>query len=140
MRETEYRRLLLASLCLCVLFFGLSPATADDEQPKVSALPKAGEVFPTLMADPREILLYASYYRHDGQNDADVALGHSWGMTRWRSGILQEWLWELDLEAMAYSRFKIGGGVNKVENLDFFSHPPTTLRPGDPSFQRVIFP
>lgn len=47
--------------------------------------PESEQVFQHLEADPRRVQLGAAYYRLDGQNRADVALGHSWGMTRWHT-------------------------------------------------------
>lgn len=99
----------------------------------------APEAFPPLIADPRETQLSASYDRRDGENDSDVALGHAWGLTRWRSGILQEWLWELDLEAMAYSRFRIDGRSSDLETGDLFANLPLTARRGAVSFKAMLF-
>jgi hypothetical protein len=101
--------------------------------------PRPNEIFPLLIADPRHIQLSASYYRLDGQNTSDIALGHSWGVTRWRAGSLQDWLWEADVEGMAYSRFRIGGGVNQFETVDFFANIPVTVRRGDVAFKGTLF-
>ena len=124
------------SLAAALLLAALSaPAAAAS----VDLFPRPNEIFPLLIADPRHIQLSASYYRLDGQNTSDIALGHSWGLTRWRTGALQGWLWESDLEGMAYSRFKIGGGVNEFETVDFFANLPVTVRRGDVSFKGTIF-
>ena len=112
-----------------------APAAAE----KADIFPRPNEIFPLLIADPRHTQLSASYYRLDGRNTSDVALGHSWGLTRWRLGALQDWLWESDLEGMAYSRFKIGGGVNEFETVDFFAALPVTVRRGDVSFKGTLF-
>lgn len=111
------------------------PGAADDW---VAAFPKGGEVFLPLLADPREIQLSASYYRR-GENDADVALGHSWGLVRWRTGILSDWLWQLDVEGMAYSRVLVGGGVDELETVDFFANLPVEVRRGPVSFKAELF-
>lgn len=100
--------------------------------------PRPNEIFPLLIADPRHTQLSASYYRYSGQNTSDIALGGSWGLTRWRTGLLQDWLWELDLEGMAYSRFQIGGGINEFETVDFFANLPVTVRRGDISFKGTL--
>jgi len=89
----------------------------------------ASRVFQPLLADPREIHLGASYYRLRGHNDADVALGHSWGMTRWKSAA-GSWVWQWDIEGMAYSRFQVSGGVNKFETVDFFANLPLEVKHG----------
>ncbi|HVA66653.1 MAG TPA: DUF1207 domain-containing protein [Elusimicrobiota bacterium] len=86
-------------------------------------------VFRPLLADPREIQLSASYYRLQGHNDADVALGHSWGMARWASAN-GSWLLQWDIEGMAYSRFQVSGGVNKFETVDFFANLPLEVKHG----------
>ncbi len=121
------KALLLAALA--------APAAAAD----VDLFPRPNEIFPLLIADPRHIQLSASYYRLDGQNTSDIALGHSWGLTRWRTGSLQEWLWEWDIEGMAYSRFAIGGGINEFETVDFFANLPVTVRHGDVSFKGTLY-
>jgi hypothetical protein len=126
------RNSLASSLLLAVLSVPAGAASLD-------LFPRPNEIFPLLIADPRHIQLGASYYRLDGQNTSDVALGYAWGLTRWRSGKLQEWLWESDLEAMAYSRFQIGGGINKFETVDFFANLPVTVRHDDVSFKGTLF-
>lgn len=46
----------------------------------------------------------------------DAALGHSWGMARWKVGETDlQW----NLEGMAYSRFQVSGDVNKFQAVDF---------------------
>jgi hypothetical protein len=112
-----------------------APAAADDW---ISIFPKGGEVFTPLLADPREIQLSTSYDRRNGENDADAALGHSWGLVRWRSGILSDWLWQVDVEGMAYSRFKLGGGGG-LEAVDFFANLPLEVRKGGVSFKAELF-
>ena len=123
-------------LAAALLFASLSaPAAAAS----VDLFPRPNEIFPLLIADPRHIQLGASYYRLDGRNTSDIALGHSWGLTRWRSGSLQDWLWESDVEGMAYSRFTIGGGVNEFETVDFFANLPVTVRRGDVAFKGTLY-
>lgn len=123
-------------LAAAVLLAALSlPAAAES----VDLFPRPNEIFPLLIADPRHIQLSASYYRLDGANTSDVALGHSWGLTRWRAGAYQDWLWEADVEGMAYSRFQIGGGVNQFETVDFFLNVPVTVRRGDVAFKGTVF-
>ncbi len=126
----------VAALLLLLSAALAAPAAADDW---VQAFPNGGEVFTPLLADPREIQLSASYYRREGENDADVALGHSWGLVRWRTGILSDWLWQLDVEGMAYSRFQVGGGINEFETVDFFANLPVEIRKGPFSFKAELF-
>jgi hypothetical protein len=113
-----------------------TPAPADGW---VSAFPRGGEVFTPMIADPREIQLGADYYRRQGENDADVSLGHSWGLARWRTGLLSDWLWQVDIEGMAYTRFQIGGGINEFETIDFFANLPVEVRKGPFSFKAELF-
>lgn len=121
------------------LFLLLAAALAAPAAAGVDLFPRPNEVFPLLIADPRHIQLSASYYRLDGRDTSDLALGHAWGLTRWRGGMNQDWLWEADLEAMAYSRFALGGGVNEFETVDFFANLPVTVRRGDASFKGGLF-
>jgi uncharacterized protein DUF1207 len=124
------------SVLATLLFAALSaPAGAAS----LDLFPRPNELFPLLIADPRHTQLSASYYRLGGQNTSDIALGGSWGLTRWRTGLLHDWLWEWDIEGMAYSRFQIGGGVNKFETVDFFANIPVTVRRGDVSFKGTLF-
>ncbi|MDE2039009.1 MAG: DUF1207 domain-containing protein [Elusimicrobia bacterium] len=100
--------------------------------------PESEQVFRQLTADPRHIRLGASYYRLDGHNEADVALGHSWGMASWRDE-KGRWLWQSNIEAMAYSRFLVGGGVNQFETVDFFANLPLSARRGPFSARGMLF-
>ena len=120
-----------AALLLAVL---AAPAAA-----KVDLFPRPNEIFPVLIADPRHVQLSASYYRLDGRDTSDIALGRAWGFSRWRAGENQDWLWESDLEGMAYSRFHLGGGVNEFETVDFLASLPVTVRRGDVSFKGALF-
>lgn len=117
----------------------LAAPLAAQPQPRLKLLPAANEVFPRLLADPRQVQLSASYYRLDGRDISDIGLGHAWGLGRWRSGKDQSLLWELDIEGMAYSRFHVKGGVNEFETVDFLAALPLTLRRGDVSFKGSLF-
>lgn len=127
------RRSRLAALALSLAALA-APGAAE-----VDLFPRPNVIFPLLVAEPRHIQLSASYYRLDGRDQSDVALGHSWGLTRWRGGDRQEWLWETDLEGMAYSRFRLGGGVNEFDTVDFFANLPVTVRRGDVAFKSTLF-
>ncbi|MDD5301954.1 MAG: DUF1207 domain-containing protein [Elusimicrobia bacterium] len=100
--------------------------------------PESEEVFQQLEADPRRIQLGAAYYRLDGQDRADLALGHSWGMTRWRTND-DYWVWQWNLEAMAYSRFTIGGSLNAFETVDFVANLPVAVKHGPFSARAMLF-
>ena len=123
-----------ALLLLCAAL--AAPAAADDW---VAAFPKGGEVFTPLLADPREVQLSASYYRLRGENDADAALGHSWGLIRWRTGILSDWLWQADAEAMAYARFQGDGAGAGLQAVDYVANLPVEARKGPFSFKAEFF-
>jgi len=127
------------SLAAVLLASVLAPPAAATDTPWPRAFPKAEEVFPPLTADPRETQLALSYYRRQNKDDSDVALGHSWGLLRWRSGEFNDWLWEWDMEGMAYSRFQMGVGVNKFETVDFFANLPVTVRKDELSFRTTLF-
>jgi hypothetical protein len=116
----------------------LTAALAAPARAAVDLLPRPNEIFPLLIADPRHIQLSESYYRLNGRNTSDIALGHSWGLTRWRTGALQDWLWEADVEGMADSRFQIGGGINEFETVDLIADVPVTVRRGDVSFKGAL--
>ncbi|MBI4376018.1 MAG: DUF1207 domain-containing protein [Elusimicrobia bacterium] len=87
--------------------------------------PRSDEVFRKLLADPRQIQLWASYYRHEGRNTGDVGLGHSWGMRRW---LWKEWTLQRDIEGLANSRFLLSGSVNEFQTVDFFANLPLEFR------------
>ena len=115
---------------LALLF--LSPAAA----PAAQWFPESGELFQKLIADPRAVQTKVSYYRLDGYDEADVALGKSWGIYRWRAG---SWDWQSDVEGMAYGRFRIGGGINRFEVVDYFANLPVEFRKGNFSGQFTLY-
>lgn len=119
--------------------FFLGACLAAPAAAKTDLAPHANEIFPLLIADPRHVRLSASYYRLDGRDVSDLALGHAWGLARRRTGESQDWLWESDLEAMAYSRFRVGGGVREFETADLLAALPVTVRRGDVSFKGSLF-
>ena len=118
-----------------ILLLAAAPARA---QAPYGVFPHSYEIFQRLLADPREIQLSASYYRQQGFNRADAVLGNSWGMSRWYA---QEGAWALqwDLEAMAFSRFTLSGGINEFETVDFFANLPLEVRRGDCSGKFTFF-
>lgn len=116
----------------------LLPALAASAAARTSygAFPESEGVFRRLEADPRAIALGAAYYRLDGRDRADVALGHGWGMARWFNG---DWTWQWNVEAMAYSRFTISGSLNSFETVDFIGSLPVMLRRGRFSMRATLF-
>lgn len=124
---------------LSSLLILLAAPLAAQPQPRLKLFPPANEVFPRLLADPRQVQLSASYYRLRGRDVSDAGLGHAWGLGRWRGGEDQSLLWQLDVEGMAYSRFHVKGGVNEFETVDFLVALPLTLRRGDVSFKGSLF-
>lgn len=103
-----------------------------------STFPQSYELFPRLLADPRLIQVSAAYYRQDGYHVGDTALGHSWGIQRWYSG-QDSWIWQWDLEAMAYSKFRMSGSVNHFETIDFFVNVPLEAKRGNFSAKAMAF-
>jgi hypothetical protein len=112
--------------------------TAQAVQTHSRSFPQAGELFAPLLADPREIQLSAAYYRLNGQNTGDVALGHAWGMGRWHSPN-GHWSWQWNIEAMGYSRFRLSGAVNEFETIDFFGLLPLEIHWGQLSSKFTLF-
>src|SRR5579872_4938167 len=106
----------------CALALGLwrTASAAETSAPPQNAavFAESQEIFSPLLADPRETQLSASYYRRHGDNLGEVALGHSWGMSRWYAQH-GKWAFQWDIEGMAYSQFQVSGSVNKFETVDF---------------------
>jgi hypothetical protein len=105
----------------------------------LETFPRAQELFPLLRADPRQTRLGGSYYRQDGEDKADLALGRVWGLLRGRPFRDPQWLCQWDAEAMSYTRFKMGGAINGFEAVDFSAGLPLSLRRGDLSFKATLF-
>ena len=123
-----------------IVFFALLAAAsaAAQNEPSFILFPESEQTFRQLTADPRHIHIGASYYRLDGHNEADAALGHSWGMAHWETGD-GRWQWQTNIEAMAYSRFLIGGSVNQFETVDFLANLPLAVRHGGFSARAMMF-
>lgn len=124
--------LLLASAPAPAQTGGAGAGSAWDQE----VFPEADQVFARLLADPRRVQTSARYYRLNGRNIGDVALGNTWGLLRWTKGdVAVQW----NVEGMAYSRFKVAGGVNEFETVDFFLNLPLDVRRGPFSGQLVLF-
>lgn len=100
--------------------------------------PESEKVFAQLMADPRRIQLSAAYYRLDGQDRSDLALGHSWGMASWYTNA-DSLAWQWNIEAMAYSRFTLSGELNAFETVDFVANLPVAVKRGGLSARAMLF-
>lgn len=137
-RRGALMALLPLAAALALAFLAARPAAAADpplfDAPIGSTapfvlFPNSEQVFRQLAADPRHIALGASYYRQAGRDTSDAAIGHSWGLAHWEShgGF---WQYQTNVEAMAYSRFIVGGSVNQFETVDFFANLPLAVRHG----------
>lgn len=102
----------------------------------VKLFPESELVFQHLEADPRRMRIGASYYRLDGKNRSDIALGHSWGMARWSK---HDWTWQWNIEGMVYSRFTISGSLNSFETVDFAGNLPIAVSRGKFSARAMLF-
>jgi hypothetical protein len=123
----------LASKLSALLLLAAVSATGADLGPRPN------EIFPLLVAAPRRATPSASYYRLGGRDLSDLALGGALGLRRWRTGEEQDWLWEADVEGLAQSRWKFGGGLNELEAYDLIATLPVTTRRGDVSFKGELF-
>jgi len=117
------------------LLLAAVPARAQD----TSAFPETDRIFHRLLADPRQAQTSARYYRQAGDDMADIALGNSWGMIRWTGLGLGGWQLQWNVEGMAYTRFKLGGGINEFQTIDFFGNLPLEARRGIFSGKLVLF-
>ncbi|HVE15015.1 MAG TPA: DUF1207 domain-containing protein [Elusimicrobiota bacterium] len=115
----------------------LAPAAARAAEPAM--FPLSEELFHRLLADPREIQTSLSYYHRDGSSFADAALGNTWGLLRWSdvngTGTDVQW----NLAGMAYSRFRLSGGVNEFQGADFFVNLPVEARRGPWSGRVMLY-
>ena len=111
------------------------PAFAAD----YSVFPETDRIFHRLLADPRQVQTSARYYQQSGDDLADIALGNSWGMVRWDGPSLGGWRLQWNVEGMAYTRFRLGGGINEFQTIDFFGNLPLEARSGIYSGKLVLF-
>lgn len=123
-------------LAAAALFWTAAPAFAAHSPAGV--FPESEQVFRELAADPRHIQLGVSYYRLGDRDEADAALGHSWGMARWYTKD-DDWTLQWNVEGMAYSRFLLGGGVNEFQTVDFLANLPLYVRHGPFSARAMAF-
>jgi len=111
-------------------------ARAGDASFMYGVVPETDQIFTRVLADPRQAQTTARYYRNGGQNLSDTALGSTWGLARWNRG---DWVWQVNLEGMGYSRFKLSGSVNEFQTIDFFINAPLVVRNGRFSGRVMIF-
>ncbi|UPT73836.1 MAG: DUF1207 domain-containing protein [Elusimicrobiota bacterium] len=115
---------LLAVLLAC-------PAAADSG---LKAFPRADELFPVLLAAPKQFQLAASRYVLNDKSYSDLSLGHAWGLLRGRAGDqMTQWQW--DARAMSYSRW----GGHGLEAVDLLGELPVAVRRGDVSALGSLF-
>ena len=118
----------------------LAPA-ARGQGFEYGVVPETDQLFHRLLADPRQPQTTLRYYRLGGQNLADVGLGNTWGMARWRlpgrGG--EDWIFQLNIAGMGFSRFRLSGFVNEFQTIDFFADVPLEFRHGRFSGQVMLF-
>lgn len=114
---------------LAVVFFA-----AGARASVIEAFPRADELFPKLLAAPRQHQLGFSRYELNRRALSDLSLGHSLGLLRGRAGD-QLWLWQWDARAMAFSRWSNEG----LDAADVLMELPVTVRRGDISFTGSLF-
>lgn len=117
---------------LLALLLALAPAANAAEG--LQAFPKADEIFPKLLAAPKQFQLGVSRYSIYERTYSDLSLGHSWGLLRGRAGD-QLWLWQWDARAMSFSRWNEG----RLEAVDYLAELPVSVRRGDVSAIGSIF-
>ncbi|MFA6093911.1 MAG: DUF1207 domain-containing protein [Elusimicrobiota bacterium] len=118
---------------MSILLFSFA-AAARAEQPIL--FPEPDRIFERLLADPRQVETSLHYYRHEGFDLSDVALGNGWGMFRWDMG---DWRLQWNVEGMAYARFRLGGGINEFQTIDFFANSPFEVRRGKFSARTALY-
>ena len=104
-------------------------------------VPETDQLFHRLLAAPRQPQTTLRYYRLGGFNLADVGLGNTWGIARWypSGGSAEDWVFQLNIAGMGYSRFKLSGFVNEFQTIDFFADVPLEFRHGRFSGQVMAF-
>jgi len=120
----------LRSSLILLLLLAAAPAGAKG----LEAFPRPDEIFPKLLASPKQFQLGASAYRVNGRGASDLSLGHAWGLLRGRAGD-QLWQWQWDARAMSFSRWADGG----LEAVDLLGELPFSVRRGDLSFLGALF-
>lgn len=132
--STEFSRQTSLLSALLLLF---AWDACGQEGPK--AFPLGNELFHRLLADPRQAQTSLRYYRLEGQDVGDVALGNTWGMRRWHLGKDGQWAVQSDVEGMGYSRFRLSGSINEFQTIDFFANLPVEIRRGGASGRLTLF-
>ena len=125
--------LFLLALCAGSAAWGTGPDTGT---PAVLVFPPTDQLFQRLLADPRQARTTGRYYQQGEFHLADISLGDSWGMVRWGMG---DWKAQWNVEGMAYSRFRLTGGINEFQTIDFFGNLPVELRRGRFSGRVTLF-
>ncbi len=118
------------NLFALILLLACAPARAEGLQ----VFPKADEIFPKLLAAPKQFQLGVSRYSIYERTYSDLSLGHSWGLLRGRAGD-QLWQWQWDARAMSFSRW----GEGRLEAVDYMAELPVSVRRGDVSAVGSLF-
>lgn len=96
----------------------------------LETFPPPDELFPKLLAAPKQVQFGVSRYAMYGRGYSDLSLGHSWGLLRGRAGD-QLTQWQFDAQAMSFSRWS----GSSLEAVDLVAFLPVSLRRGDVSAQ-----
>lgn len=110
-----------SSLALPLLLLACAAAAKE-----VHTFPPSDELFPRLLAAPKEVKLGVSRYEVYSRRYADLSLGHGWGLLQGRAGD-QLTQWQVDAQAMSFSRWS----GSSLEAVDLVAGLPATLRRGD---------
>lgn len=129
------------ALAAAALLAALCAPPARSQNLQYGVVPETDRLFRRLLADPRQPQTTVRYYRLAGKNLADVALGNTWGMARWRlpGAGGEDWLFQFNVAGMGYSRFRLSGSVNEFQTIDFFGDLPLEFRRGRVSGQVMLF-
>lgn len=124
-----------------LLLVALLAGAARAQDLVYGVIPETDQLFHRLLADPRQPQTTVRFYRLGGENLADVALGNTWGWARWRipGAGGEDWICQLNVAGMGFSRFRLHSLVNEFQTIDFFLNVPVEVRRGRFSAQVMAF-
>lgn len=119
-----------------LLIAGLSHGYAESS--RTGWLPRSGEVFRPLLADPRE-LHYAVrlVFPVAKQLLGEAAMGDYFGIYRWAKGEDNEF--QLSVGGGAFGRFNLAQVANDMQVVDFYANAPFDFRFGDWSARFMMY-